>query len=71
MNSGVIPPDTHTPRVDVHDFDIFNTMVSDLDLADLQLPTVSNFRSLVIDTYDVPMCEIEYTIIPHEALFPS
>ena len=63
--------DIHIPRVDVPNFDRSDTMVNVLDLMDWEHQTASNRRSLDIDPYDFLQCDIEYTILLHEFIFPS
>ena len=63
--------DTRIPRVDVHGFDIFDTMVSHLDLANLELLTTNNCKNMGIYIYNVLSCDIGYTRILLEFIFFS
>ena len=62
--------DINTPRVVVYEFGRCDTMESHCGLMDLEHPIVSNHKSSSIDIYDVLSCDIGYTIILREFLFP-
>ena len=63
--------DTHITCVDFHEFDIFDTMVSHLDLANLELLTTNNCKNMGIYIYNVLSCDIGYTILLHGFIFLS
>ena len=62
--------DFNTPCVVVYEFGRCDTMESHCGLMDLEHPILSNHKSSSIDLYDVLLCDIGYTIILREFLFP-
>ena len=61
----------HNPHVDTHKLAKYDTMAYCHNIMGWTLPTIGIFKNPGTDPYDVPLCDIDYTKIPCDALFPS